>query len=1108
MSRRGDGRGCQLPLVDCIIQGETSDDVVHAKALLDSGALGCSFIRKSVVDQIPGLKRQKKSVVGVLGDERSWSAAESVMLPVRLLLKPLGFVNMDAYIEAFVMEQLAEDVIIGGLHISRMQLHSVSAALLDRYAASCTDSALPTEETPCLLSMLPLIEDINDSLGTLDVYPLKLDIVDAEALFGGPKPLQQQMEALVNEYEDIFATSVGSTPALVPPLVLELEDDAKLTKALQLPLRQQCKQHRLALESQVKDLEVLGVIRKFNGRFYSQVLLVRKLDGTLRFCVDYRFINRITKPQPYPIPNIPVLLQTLEGNKYFSVIDLTAGYHQCALEEKSQELTAFLTEKGTFKFTRVPFGLKQAPGYFQGIMQDVVLEGLLGEICAVYIDDIIIWGKTEDEIVQNTRRVFQRLREVQLRIKKSKCELGVTSVKFVGHIVTEHGISLSDERKTAVLNMKKPTVVKELRSFLGTANYFRRFIPNYAHISGPLTALDCYGPKAKQHALAWTEEADEAFELTRQAIANASTLNFLRDSGEVRLYTDASDYAIGAHLVQLDDEGAEGTISFYSKKLTDVEQRWNVSEKEMFAVVMAIRKFHTYIGGRPFVVLTDHRNLTFCQTPSASNKVERWRQLLSVYDITWRMIPGSDNVMADTLSRLLAMSISTAQPTPLVQTGGEPQQEPQKKRGRLRTQPELTEPPRNLAQFHGDVVGHFKLDKTLEKLAVLNISWPGMHRHLADFIKSCPVCQKTTTAPTYSHGATFTLKTAKPNDLVAMDTVGPLDTDTYGYSYVLILVDHMTAFVRAYPLKSTEAKECAKRLVEFMCREGTPRQLHSDRGTQFVNSVITEALRYFKVIHTTSTAYSHEENSIVERTIKDLRNQLLAYLLEANGSVTNWSDAIPIVERILNTKVCVYTGVTPAAMRFGRCNALDVGVFAESDPDGDFASDDYLAQIKWFQDLVMDQLPKPQQAPTQDATTFAEGDLILVERTTRLKKQVQEPLRDGPFLVLRQSGSSVSYENYQTNKVCTVHVSRCRKYHPRGDPWTELQKAMAESGVFAVEDIISHSKIRTKYRFMVKYVGYDEPEEDFSTNTSLRKTEAFKRYASKHPELQHLVLSE
>jgi hypothetical protein len=234
-------------LVDCTLQGETEDDVIHAKALLDSGALGCSFVRRSIVDQLPGLKRSDKSVVGVLGNSQPWTSAESVMLPLRLVLKPLGFVNMDAYIEAFVLDDLAEDIIIGGLHISRLQLHSVSAALLDRYAESCHDAA----EVPCLLSMLPLIYDSGeDDLGDLEAYPLvKVDIVNGDASYGGPDQLQQQMRSLVQDFQDIFATKVRDTPALVPPLILELDEGAKLTKALQLPVRSQCPEHNAALEA-------------------------------------------------------------------------------------------------------------------------------------------------------------------------------------------------------------------------------------------------------------------------------------------------------------------------------------------------------------------------------------------------------------------------------------------------------------------------------------------------------------------------------------------------------------------------------------------------------------------------------------------------------------------------------------------------------------------------------------------------------------------------------------------------------------------------------------------------------------------------------------------
>ena len=1011
-------------------------------------------------------------------------------------------------LDALVLDGLTQDIIIGAVHISRWNLHQVNAALMDRFAASRP----PDESRPQpvgLAAILPIINDLDeDSFGDLAAYPVvNPTIPDGDSSYGGPSDLQQRMQELVAKFDDIFASKVGNSAARVPPMTLELEENAVMSKALQLPVRSQCREHNEALQEQLAELQAVGVIEAVNTQYFSQVLLVRKADKSLRFCVDYRHINKITKSQPFPLPNIPLLLQSLQGNKYFSVIDLTAGYHQCPLDADAQAFSAFKTAQGIFMFTRVPFGFKQAPGYFQKIMQDLVLHGLVGKICLVYIDDIIVWGKTDEEILTNTQIVFERLRKFELKIKKSKCRLGVTTVQYVGHIVSETGIRMSDERKEAVLRMQQPTTVTDLRRFLGTTNYFRAFIQNYAQITAPLYALDCHGPKAKKHPVTWTTEADDAFVSTRQAIADASTLTYLKDEGEVRLYTDASDFAIGAHLVQVDEEGVEHTVSFYSKRLTAVEQRWNTSEKEMYAVIMAVKKLHTFIGGRPFIVMTDHRNLSFWQTPSASPKVERWRQLLSVYDITWRVIPGSENVMADALSRLLAMYATTAQPTLLPVIATMSTTEPAAKKQRAR-QHKSSEPPINLACVHGDAEGHFKLDKTLEKLKARGITWPGMARHVADFIRSCPVCQRSSTAPSHSHGATFTLKAARPNELVAMDTVGPLDVDTYGFAYVLVFVDHMTSFVRAYPLFSTEAKECAKRLVEYMCREGIPKNLHSDRGTQFVNAVIAETTRFFRVQQSFSTAYSHEENGVVERTIKDLRNQLLAYLLDSKGTLSNWSDAIPMVERILNTKVCSYTGVTPAAMKFGHANALEVGVFADTPPEGDISSSDYLAQIKWFQELVIGNLPAPTASTSSAATKFEEGDLILVDRVVRLKKQVDEPLRDGPFLVLRQSGDRVSYENYQTSKVSTVHVSRCRKYHPRGDPWVELRAAMAAAGSYEVEEILSHQKIRTSYKFIVKYLGYDPPEEDSSKNLSLRATQAFRRYADKNPELRHLVLGE
>ncbi len=311
----------------------------------------------------------------------------------------------------------------------------------------------------------------------------------------------------------------------------------------------------------------------------------------------------------WPLPNIAQLIRRVGGHKFYTVVDLTSGYHQCPMTLRAQRLTAFISSGSLQHFTRLPFGLKGAPSYFQKVMADEVLKGLVGSILEVYIDDVIIFGNTEKEIIERTQAVFDRFRKFNIHIKKAKCKFGLRSVQYVGYVLSEHGFCMSEERKKTILQIPRPENVGKLRTFLGMTSYLRQFIHNYANIVGPLHAMNKLG--ARSRALLWTVESVKSFELLRTAIHEAAKLEHLTPIGQIRLYTDASDYAIGAHLVQVDSAGVERTISFSSQLLNKTERNWSVTDKEMFAVIMAVTKFHLFIGGRPFTVMIDHRNLQF-----------------------------------------------------------------------------------------------------------------------------------------------------------------------------------------------------------------------------------------------------------------------------------------------------------------------------------------------------------------------------------------------------------------------------------------------------------------------------------------------------------------
>ena len=347
----------------------------------------------------------------------------------------------------------------------------------------------------------------------------------------------------------------------------------------------------------------------------------------------------------------------------------------------------------------------------------------------------------------------------------------------------------------------------------------------------------------------------------------------------------------------------------------------------MLAVIMAVTKFNLFVGGRPFKVLIDHRNLQYWQTASASPKVERWRQLLSTYDITYEFLPGTKNVVADAMSRLFLDSDIADVTAPLIT--------PQATLAGIKTGTKVPpsgkhvsfsdKHPVDMSLFHGNLAGHFKVDKTMQKIKRAGINYRGLHKEVEAFIASCPVCQRQSYKPPIK-GHTYSLESSRPDEMISMDTMGPIDEDRFGFKYVLVMIDSMTKFTRLFPMRSDGAEDCASNLLSYICKDGKPENIRSDNGTEFVNDVIEQLLIFAQISHIKSTPDSHEENGLVERVIKDVRRQLQAYILE-RGEVKDWSLILPMVERLINTKINVRTGLTPAALKFGNPTALEIHPF-------------------------------------------------------------------------------------------------------------------------------------------------------------------------------------
>ena len=391
----------------------------------------------------------------------------------------------------------------------------------------------------------------------------------------------------------------------------------------------------------------LGVIEPAASPYNAPVVLVQKKDGSNRFCIDYRKLNQDTVFDAEPMPDVNYLFSNLANKKYFSKLDLTKGYWQIPMKESDKEKTAFTTAQGQFQWKMMPFGLKNAGAVFNKMMRKL-LSGLPQDKVSNFIDDVMIATETWDEHVKMLELVFQRLRENGLKAKPSKCCLGCKSVTFLGHEISEGTIKPQDDKLDKIKNAKPPKTKKELRAFLGLASYYRKFVPNFAEIATPLTDKT---KKGLPDFVTWDEDCDRSFQRLRDILCSKPIVVMPDSNKQFILRTDASERGVGAVLMQEGENGVH-PIAYASRKLTKSEANYSTIEKECLGVVWGVRKFEPYLFGTHFVIETDHQPLQYLRKSKTENgRLMRWAIQLQQYQFTVRVIPGTENIGADYLSR-------------------------------------------------------------------------------------------------------------------------------------------------------------------------------------------------------------------------------------------------------------------------------------------------------------------------------------------------------------------------------------------------------------------------------------------------------------------------
>jgi hypothetical protein len=896
----------------------------------------------------------------------------------------------------------------------------------------------------------------------------------------------------------VFGKKLHPNGANVNPLKLEVKPGAATVamspRRFSVPLLD-------IIGIEVSKLENGDVIAKSLSNYSAEIVMVRQ-NGKFRMCIDYSALNETLVGMQHPIPNIRELLDKLAGKKFLGKLDLRSGYHQFPIDADSQHLTAFRAGNNLYQFKRIPFGLKMAPAYFQHIMQDI-LGSLIGRTCFVYLDDIIVFGDTEEEFVENLDTILGLLDERDIILRGEKCVMATSesSLEILGYELNDCGITLSAEKKQGLQDMQQPTSKACLRSFNGLANYFRPFIKDFATIMKPLT--EATGKLKFQ----WTPTMNEAFMTMKSEVHALGMLFYLEESEPLFLRTDASNKGVGGILFQRttnSDTVEERPVAYVSKAFNTTEANWSTIEQEGFAIFHCVMKLQHYLKGRHFVIETDHRNLVY-MTKSLTPKVIRWRLRLLEFDFDVFHIAGEDNVVADALSRCLSIRILSRALGGYAANLGKVAPKYVIAANALKA----------IESVHNHVIGHFGSKATIQLLDEIGSDWKSRSEDVAEYIRACGKCQKTARGTGTVEDVYRSTMADVPFAKVAIDTIGPLPPDQAGNEYIMVAIDCFTRVVEMKATKSTSAVEAASFLLEIFGRYGPPTVIHSDGGPQYAAQVVKEFIRLFAMKKSVTLPYRPQANGINERVNGEVMRHLTALTMDDPLIKANWSLSLPIVARIVNYSYHSAIGTYPAKLLYGR-NTNGTGILLDGielpkPQRHQVPGFDYLEKLMRIQKDVIRAAQKFQQAiiqkrvskiPKGNHVLFRAGDFVLASYPSN-KPDKLAPRWRGPLLVVEKVKTNtfrVQHLN-DTSRTELLHITRLKPYNASYSDPSDV--ATMDDASDKIDFIVEHSppgpfpKKKSSLDFRVRWVGYDEEADLWLPYSEMANTEALDKYMTK-----------